>query len=114
MNIPPSIECPQCGQKVTSLPGHRRRTNCTGKPKQPDLASIVPILENAVEFTLKDNYGTKCLSAFSWWLDEDACDENFTEFKYSYGYICSLMSSFNEQNPDYKCPDKNCEWCKHV
>lgn len=109
------IQCGDCGAFVRSLPAHRILTKKLGKPcpgtrKLRSVEHLKPIVVQAVEFTLDKSYGSKCLKSFQWWLDEDAFDEDFEGFDYSYDTICGMTYELLEQIEDYKC-EENCTWC---
>lgn len=110
------IECADCGELVMSLPAHRIITKRNGKPcparrklLSPEILS--PIVERAADFILSKSNGEKCLQGFCWWLDEDAFEEDFEGFQYSYETIHSMTQDLLSQIPDYKCGKDNCEWC---
>lgn len=70
------------------------------------------IIDAAINHTIDANYETGCYKAFDWWLEEDAFDEDFKGFKYSYSYVSKITSNYLKEHPDYKCCDANCDWCK--
>ena len=109
------IKCQDCGANVYNLAAHRFLTKkqgkpCLARPVVQSLEDLQSAVDQAIEFTLPSNYGSKCLKAFEWWLAEDATDEDFEGFKFTYDTVQSITDELLERIPNYKC-NVDCEWC---
>ena len=109
-------ECTECGQMVANFPAHRILTKTAGKPcsgKPKPIENKDEIIREAIRFCNNTSYeGGDCISSFSWWLDEDAFLNDFEGFKYTYTFIHGIADDFMKENPEYKCENAECGFCK--